>query len=32
LNAEADVYIGLLDETHDITDILSGKSGTRIVQ
>lgn len=32
LNAEAEVYIGQLDSEHDIADILSGKSGTRIVQ
>lgn len=32
LEAEVDVYVGSLRATTDIGDILSGKSGTRIVQ
>jgi len=32
LAAEVDVYVGRIDETRGIADILSGKSGTRIVQ
>lgn len=32
LNADADVYIGQLSAGHGIADIISGKSGTRIVQ
>ena len=32
LGADVDVYIGQVDAAHSIGDILSGKSGTRIVQ
>lgn len=32
LKAGTDVYIGQLNEVHSLSDILSGKSGTRIVQ